>query len=630
MNNIRTVLGFGWPYLRRYWVRLLAGFLLGGLFGLTNGSFVWITKTTIDRMAPQTEAQIIKKKEKSPAQLKYVDRLKLQLDAKTRQWLDPWLPYAGGSITWRQIAGGLLFFPALVAFRGLMGYLSSYCMGWVGEKVVNDLRTDVLVKLNGLSLDYFNRATMGDLIMHVNGDTATLQRCLRVGCADLMQQPMTAIGVLAAMSIIDWRLTIAAMVFFPACIVPVYVLGKKARRAAKAGTEIGITQASLLYEILSGIRVVKAFSLESLQVERFRRFSTKIVRQNLKGIRAKELVNPIIETVSVIGFGGLIVYIAYTNRSVSDMVGFLAGLVFFYTPVKRLAAIHVIFEQTAIGVSRLVRILQQQPTVRDPVAPRPLAGFSSDIVFENVSFSYGREPVLHDFNLRIPQGMRLGITGESGSGKSTLVNLLFRFFDPTQGAIRIDGHDLREIACADLRRLMALVSQEVVLFDMTIAENIGLGKLGATREEIEAAARAAFVHEFIMSLPQGYETRAGERGVTLSGGQRQRLAIARAFVRNAPILVLDEATASLDSKAEAEVQAAIDRLAEHRTVICVAHRLSTLASMDRLIVLDEGRIVESGGFEEMLERGGVFAEMAARQGILRTGRRLEEVRKYRL
>jgi ABC-type multidrug transport system fused ATPase/permease subunit len=228
--------------------------------------------------------------------------------------------------------------------------------------------------------------------------------------------------------------------------------------------------------------------------------------------------------------------------------------------------------------------------------------------------------VLEDIHLTIPRGFKLGIAGESGSGKTTLVNLLFRFYDPTAGAVKIDGLDLREVSLRDLRRLMALVSQDVILFDQTVAENIACGKPGATRAEIEAAARAASAHEFIRELPQGYDTRVGERGVTLSGGQRQRIAIARAFIRDAPILVLDEATAALDSRAEAEVQAAIDRLSVNRTVICVAHRLSTLASMDRIIVLAGGRLVEEGAFEELLQRGGVFAEMASRQGIRASAR----------
>ncbi|HMO66121.1 MAG TPA: ATP-binding cassette domain-containing protein, partial [Verrucomicrobiota bacterium] len=241
--------------------------------------------------------------------------------------------------------------------------------------------------------------------------------------------------------------------------------------------------------------------------------------------------------------------------------------------------------------------------------------FRDAVRFEHVGFRYDAEPVLVDFTLTIRRGEKLGLAGESGSGKSTLLNLLLRFYDPTAGRVTLDGTDVREFAAAELRGQMALVSQEIVLFDQTVAENIACGRPGATRAEVEAAARAAVAHDFITALPQGYDTPIGERGVTLSGGQRQRLAIARAFVRDAPILVLDEATAALDSQAEREVQAAIERLEEGRTVICVAHRLSTLANLDRILVLGRGRIVEEGTFAELLRAGGVFTAMARMQGI---------------
>jgi ABC-type multidrug transport system fused ATPase/permease subunit len=287
----------------------------------------------------------------------------------------------------------------------------------------------------------------------------------------------------------------------------------------------------------------------------------------------------------------------------------------FFVPVKKIASVHIMFEQAGAGVERLVELLREKPTVTEPARPRALKQFEREIRFENVDFTYGHQPVLRGVDLRIPRGFKIGIAGESGSGKSTLVNLLFRFYDVTGGAIRIDGVDVRELSFEDLRRPMALVSQDVFVFRTTVAENIAAGRLGSTRAEVVVAARAAHAHEFIMQLPQGYDTVIGERGMTLSGGQRQRLAIARAFVRNAPILVLDEATASLDSQSEAEVQAAIDRLEENRTVIAVAHRLSTLANMDHVVVLAKGQIVEQGTFDELVRARGVFAGMAARQGI---------------
>ena len=634
MTHLQNILRFGWPYLRQYWPRFATGILLGILFGAINASFLWVTKTVIDRMSP-AKAPVTKTEPapKAPVaapaltnqvsqsgidELKNrLDGLKTNINNQAQQTIDPWLPRQGRKLDWAQVLGGLLLFPLLAAVRGSVGYLSSYCLAWVSERVVNDLRVDVFKKLSGLSLDFYNRSTMGDLITRVNGDTAALQRCLSLGLSDLVKEPCTIIGMFFGLCVLDWKLTLGAMVFFPLCVVPMIILGRKIRRAAKSGLKTNITQSSLLVEMLGGIRVVKAFGLEVTQVERFRKLSRELIHFTMKSVRAKELINPLIETIAMLGFGILIVVIAYQQRSFANMVIFLMGMALIYTPVKKLAGIHVLFQQTSVGVDRLVHIMNEQPTVKEPVQPTLIKTFTSNIAFEHVSFAYGNQPVLQDINLAIPRGQKLGIAGESGSGKSTLVNLLFRFYDATHGAIKIDGTNVRDFSLRDLRQLMALVSQEIVLFDQTVAENIACGKPGATREEIEAAARAASAREFIREQPQGYDTRIGERGVNLSGGQRQRIAIARAFVRNAPILVLDEATAALDSHAEAEVQAAIDRLAENRTVVCIAHRLSTLASMDRIVVLSRGRIIEQGGFKELLQAKGAFAAMAGKQGIHR-------------
>ena len=621
MRHIKSVLAFGWPYLRRYQSRFVAGILLGILFGVSNLGFVWASKTLIGRMDSETVAAANQSAAKQKAGSETtafsarIERTKLLVEQWVNERLDPWLPRQGRALDWQQLVGGLLLLPGLVAARGFVGYLSSYCMGWVSERVVNDLRVDVLEKLQSLSLDYFNRSSMGDLITRVNGDTLALHRSLSLGLSDMIKEPVAILSVFVAICLIDWKLSLFVCLFLPLCLAPLLVLGRKARFASKANVAAMISQGSLLLEALSGIRVVKAFGLEERQVERFRALSRQIVASNMKSLQARELTNPLIETVAMLGLGILLVMIFYTGTRTDDLVGFLTGAVLFFGPVKKLGGLHILFQQTSVGVERLLALFAEHPTVREADKPIRIDGFHDRLALRGMHFTYGDRPVLQDITLDLPRGHKLGVAGESGSGKSTLVNLLFRFYDPTAGAILIDGQDLRTVAQRDLQQLMALVSQEIVLFDLTVAENIACGRPGASRAEIESAARAANAHDFIQQLPHGYDTRVGERGVTLSGGQRQRLAVARAFIRNAPILLLDEATASLDSASEAEVQAAIERLEKDRTVVCVAHRLSTLAKMDHILVLKEGRLVEQGTYAALLAGKGVFAAMARKQGL---------------
>ncbi|MEP6809419.1 MAG: ABC transporter ATP-binding protein [Chthoniobacterales bacterium] len=605
MHYIIDIIRFGAPYLRRYWLALVFGIMFSMLYGLSNGGFVWGTKTILDRFnSPPTAEDVASGKAKMS-----------RVEAVTYELVDPWLPRKGREINTKQFFGGLLFLPLMVGIRGLASYLAAVLMASVSERTVNDLRGDVLVKLQSLSLEYFNRTSMGDLLQRINGDTAALNRCLSRGFADAIEEPFSMIGITIALCAIDWKLTIAALVLTPLCLIPISTLGKKARAAAAIGIKATISQASLLVEMLPGIRVVKALNLEKEQELRFRQLSRDLIGGTMKAVRAREQINPIIETFSMFGLGMLIIYVFYSHRTTPDMVGFLTGMLFFFIPVKNLARLHLTLQESKLGVDRLAQVLAEVPAVQERVDAVPLPEFSSGIEFRDVCFAYDQQPVIDHLTLKIDRGMKIGIAGDNGSGKSTLVNLLMRFYDPREGAVLIDGHNLRDVRAADLRRLIGLVSQEVVIFDQTVAVNIGCAKPGATQAEIEAAAQEAGCHDFISHLPQGYETRVGERGVRLSGGQRQRISIARAFVRDAPIIILDEATASLDAKAEADIQATVDRLEEHRTVICVAHRLSTLAEMDKIIVLAAGRVIENGTFEELLEGNGHFAQMARQQGL---------------
>lgn len=608
MIYLLDIVRFGSRYLKRYWLQFALGVWCSVIFGMTNGVLVWGTKTILERLSPPPAQSA------TAGGLTGAQRME-RLEEATHRLVDRWLPQVGKPLDAAQIVGGLFFLPLLMGVRGLNQYLSAYYMSWVSEHVVADLRFDVLTKLNSLSLDYFNRSTMGDLLMRINGDTTALNRCLSVGFTTMVREPFTMISIAITLCAIDWKLTLATVILTPLCAVPLVTLGRRARKAGAYAGQATISQSSLLVEVLGGIRVVKALSLEEEQANRFHKLSADLITSTLKGVRARELINPVIETMSMLGLGSLVIYVFVAHRTTPEMVSFLGGMLLFFMPVKKLANMHMMLQESKFGVDRLAQILNEQPTVKEKPGAHVLTQFSSGLEFRSVTFGYDQRMVLQDVNLHIPRGWKLGIVGANGSGKSTLVNLLLRFYDPASGAIEIDGHDLRDVTIASLRQNIALVSQEIVIFDQTVEQNIACARPGATRAEIEAAARAANAHDFILSLPQGYETRVGERGVLLSGGQRQRISIARAFIRNAPILVLDEATASLDPHAEAEVQAVVDRLEENRTVICVAHRLSTLSLMDEIIVLSEGRIVERGSFQALLRGAGMFAALARQQGI---------------
>ena len=535
------------------------------------------------------------------------------------EFMDPWLPRRGQDLSLQRAAGGLLFLPFLVLMRGLMNFSSGYCMIWASMHAIRDLKMDMHGKLQSLSMGYFQDKEIGQHTMLLNRGADSLQKCMDVGFAEVIKEPFAMIAIAISLLWLDWQLAIFGMVFVPLTIVPIALVGRRIRKIAQSSYEQGEDQDSLLVEVYANMRTVKAFCLEKPKLGRFRNIYQKLTRLGIKHIQTKLILNPAVEVFGVLGLGSVILFVFYAGKSTPDLVAFLTGAMLMYQPIKKLGNLNATVQDAMVGVERIKTVQQATITVPENEAAKDLSDIQQGISFEEVNFSYGDEEVLREFDLAVAKGMKLGVVGESGAGKSTLVNLLLRFYDPTKGRVKIDGTDIREVTFESLRGQMALVSQEVVIFDQTVAENIACGKLDASREEIVTAAKAANAHEFIEALPEGYDTRLGEQGTRLSGGQRQRIAIARAFVRQAPILILDEATAALDSKAEAEVQGAIDRLEEGRTVVCVAHRLSTLRRMDKIIVLDEGRVVEEGGFAELLERDGVFAEMARKQGLTTAG-----------
>ena len=593
------------------------GVLLGVCFGVFNGTFVWGTKTLFERLNPDgsTERNFT---DKTVVPGEWAKKLSSANDVVKRR-LDPWLPRTGNDLSMQQIIGGLLFLPFLVGVRSGIGYASVYFLGWVSEYTVRDIRMEAHSNLQRLSLDYFYAKQLGDHTMLMNRSTESLHRCLTYGVADAIKEPFTILSLVTAMFILDWQLALFGVLFAPLSAIPIIIVGRKLRKVAKVTYNKGTEQDSLMVEVYTNMRIIKAYCMEKIQLDRFSGIYNKLARAGMKGLQARHLQNPVIELLSTVGAGVIIIFVFYTDKSVPQLVGFLTGMIMLYQPIKKLGAINQYYQEASVGVGMLKKVFAQRPSVTECENALELGPFRSHLVFKGVDFSYAEEAVLSEFDIEIPKGTKLGVVGESGAGKSTLVSLLLRFYDPTKGCITIDGIDIKKISFGSLRAQMALVSQEVVIFDQTAAENIACGKLDASREEIVEAARAANAHAFIEALPEGYDTRLGEQGTRLSGGQRQRIAIARAFVRQAPILILDEATAALDSKAEAEVQGAIDRLEEGRTVVCVAHRLSTLRRMDRIIVLDQGRVVESGSFEELLGGGGAFSEMAAKQGLKTTG-----------
>ncbi|HEX3718127.1 MAG TPA: ABC transporter ATP-binding protein [Verrucomicrobiae bacterium] len=508
---------------------------------------------------------------------------------------------------------GLLFvvslIPMAVLLRGVFAYLNSYLMGWVASRAISDLRTRIFEHLINLPLSFLSRNSTGELMSRI-GDVSILQNMIGVFLVTLVREPINVILLGAVAFRVDPQLTLEALVTLPLCAIPIVIYNKKVR---KSGASLQTEQAQLsrmMHESFTGIRIIKGYNMEGVVMDRFRQTQRKFISHFMRVVRATESPGPIIETLGGVGIAILLFHLAGSGRALQFGV-FVGSVMMMYAPVKKVVRNQSDLHRARSATQRVFELLATKSVLVDPPNPLPLKAANAEIHFDNVSFSYGDKLVLRNVQLNVEPGQMVALVGRSGSGKTSLTNLLLRFYDPTDGAIRIGGVDLRQASTSDVRAQMAVVTQEVILFDDTIRNNIAAGRPGATDKEIEQAARHAFAHDFIMEKPHGYDSVVGEKGTNLSGGQRQRIAIARAILKDAPILVLDEATSALDTEAERVVQAALDELMKGRTTICIAHRLTTIQHADRIIVMENGEIVESGKHAELLLGKGVYQKLHA-------------------
>jgi len=515
---------------------------------------------------------------------------------------------------------GLLLPPALVLvtlLKGAAAYGRDYMMGWVGQRIVNDIRDRLYTHVESLSFSYFTRTPTGVIISRIVNDVNLVQGALTKAPSSLLQGIFTMVALTGYILYLNWRLAVFSIIVLPLAGVALSKFSKRFRKTSTQMQEQMGVLTTHLHETIGGIRIVKAFGMEAYESARFREKNRDLFNSLMRAIKTGAISHPVMETISIFGTSLVILFGLYfivSNRmTVGDFFSFMAALVFFYRPLRELNGVNSTVQDGVAAASRIFEVLDTEPEIRNRRVVRPVSHDFKTIELRGLSFKYEDELVLRDINLTVKAGETIAIVGKSGGGKTTLVNLIPRFYDATGGAILIDGQDIRDASIESLRSLTAIVTQQTYLFNDTVRNNIAYGNTARPFADVVRAAQSAYADEFIRQLPREYETEIGESGVKLSGGQRQRIAIARALLKDAPMLILDEATSSLDTQSEREVQKALDTLMKGRTSFVIAHRLSTIMNADRIIVLKDGRIVEQGRHQELLARSGEYKNLYEQQ-----------------